>query len=288
MNRNTEYELFTQDIYQRLLKAEGFDSTKVQHNVKLKGRSGQDHQIDVYWEYTIGGVTQKVAIECKNYNRPIPIRNVRDFSGVLNDMNNVAGIMVTRMGYQKGAKEYASHYGIKLMELRPPLAPEDYIIAQIRLTTDIHSRRTLFLIDPTWAKNNDINLDAYIKRIKSFGFNKESDPYPRHIPLQTINDHLYSKEEQIIGSIKEYEAKETEMNKDKESPDDIRFPLKDTYVMLSDGFIKINEILFSHLNEHIVQDIAIDAGNLVEAIMKDALSGESKIITHEPKSTSPK
>lgn len=50
MNPNTEYEKFTQEIYQQLLN-EDFGNIKtvnVLHNVKLKGRSGQEHQIDVY------------------------------------------------------------------------------------------------------------------------------------------------------------------------------------------------------------------------------------------------
>lgn len=68
MNPNIEYEKFTQEIYQELVNADVLKTTEVQHNVKLKGRSGQEHQIDVYWEYEIAGTKHKVAIECKNYN----------------------------------------------------------------------------------------------------------------------------------------------------------------------------------------------------------------------------
>ena len=53
MNPNTEYELFTQQIYQQLVNLDVKWKTKVQHNVKLEGRSGQKHQIDVYWKYEI-------------------------------------------------------------------------------------------------------------------------------------------------------------------------------------------------------------------------------------------
>ena len=63
MNPNIEYEKFTQEIYQELVNADVLKTTEVQHNVKLKGRSGQEHQIDVYWEYEIAGTKQKVAIE---------------------------------------------------------------------------------------------------------------------------------------------------------------------------------------------------------------------------------
>lgn len=108
MNANIEYEKFTQEIYQELVNADVVKSTKVKHNIKILGKSGQKHQIDVYWEYEIAGVLHKVAVECKNYNKPIPISKVRDFYGVLSDLDNVSGIMVTKIGYQEGAKKLAA------------------------------------------------------------------------------------------------------------------------------------------------------------------------------------
>ena len=114
-----EYELLTKEIYQTLLNAEGLKTIDVCHNVKVKGKAFE-HQIDVYWEYEIAGIKHKVAIECKNYNTEVSVGKVRDFYGVLADIGNVSGIMVTKIGFQKGAKEYAQHYGINLKELREP------------------------------------------------------------------------------------------------------------------------------------------------------------------------
>ena len=99
MNTNTEYERFTQEIYQQLVNTDVVKATQVLHNVKLEGRSGQKHQIDVYWEYEIAGNKHKVAIECKNYNRPVPISVVQSFKGVLDDLNGVNGIIVTKKGF---------------------------------------------------------------------------------------------------------------------------------------------------------------------------------------------
>lgn len=79
MNQNTEYERFTQEIYQQLVNTDVVKATQVLHDVKLEGRSGQKHQIDVYWEYEVAGNKHKVAIECKNYNRPVPISVVQNF-----------------------------------------------------------------------------------------------------------------------------------------------------------------------------------------------------------------
>jgi len=124
---NIEYEKFTWEIYQELVNADVLKATKVQHNVKQKGKSGQEHQIDMYWEYEIAGIKHKVAIECKNYNKNVAIGKVRDFYGVLIDLTNVSGIMVTKIGYQKGAKEYAAEYGISLKELRTPKSMQKVI-----------------------------------------------------------------------------------------------------------------------------------------------------------------
>ena len=60
-----DYERFVQKVCQMLLKAEGKDTTKVERDVKLKGVSGQEHQIDVYWEYKQIGITYQTAVECK-------------------------------------------------------------------------------------------------------------------------------------------------------------------------------------------------------------------------------
>ena len=72
MNASTEYELFTREVYRQLSAYHNTCFTKVQHNIKLKGRSGCEHQIDVYWEYIKDGITHRVAIECKNYNKAVP------------------------------------------------------------------------------------------------------------------------------------------------------------------------------------------------------------------------
>ena len=120
MNKNTEYELLTQDLYQSLLNAEGVKTITVQHNVIVRGKA-YEHQIDVLWEYEYEGVVRKCAIECKNYSVRLSIGKVRDFYGALLDIGNIDGIMVTKVGYQKGAKEYAQYYGINLKLIREPV-----------------------------------------------------------------------------------------------------------------------------------------------------------------------
>ena len=127
MNPNTEYERFTQEIYQQLVNLDVVRTTTVQHNVKLEGRSGQKHQIDVYWEYEIAGNKHRVAIECKNYNKQVPIAKVRDFKGVLDDLNGVNGIMVTKVGYQEGAKHHYDERQV-ILDLQEGVPPAQRVL----------------------------------------------------------------------------------------------------------------------------------------------------------------
>ena len=146
MNDNIEYEKFTQVIYNEILKNLYVKNIEVKHNVKLTGKSGQKHQIDVYWEYQYDNTTFKIVIECKNYNHTVSIGKVRDFFGVLYDLENVKGIMVTKKGYQEWAKKFGEHYGIDLMELREPEDGEA-IIGESIFCIDYSIRHRLFLID---------------------------------------------------------------------------------------------------------------------------------------------
>ena len=65
MNPNREYEIFTQEVYQYLVNNDVVKNTLVQHDVKLMGRSGQEHQIDVYWEYEMSGNREIIIDGCK-------------------------------------------------------------------------------------------------------------------------------------------------------------------------------------------------------------------------------
>ena len=159
INENTGYEIFAQDIYQTLLDSEDIKPIKIQHNVDLEGRSGCKHQIDVFWEYEIAGVTHRVAIECKNYNTSdVPIGRIRDFFGALIDIGNINGIFVCKKGYQSGAIKFAEYYGINLKELRVPVDSDwegRIQTIQINLSAlHINIKKRLTIFDNDWLKLN--------------------------------------------------------------------------------------------------------------------------------------
>ncbi|AFL52464.1 hypothetical protein USDA257_c39200 [Sinorhizobium fredii USDA 257] len=120
----TEYEKLARDIYERIIRAEGVETIEVEHNKIVTGKSGCNHQIDVYWEFRIAGKTYRTAIECKAFSSEVSIGRIRDFYGVLVDVNNLSGLFVTKVGFQSGARRFAEHYGITLKELREPTATD--------------------------------------------------------------------------------------------------------------------------------------------------------------------
>ena len=276
MNPNIEYEKFTQEIYQELVNADVLKTTDVQHNIKLKGRSGQEHQIDVYWEYEIAGTKQKVAIECKNYNKTVGIGKVRDFYGVLYDLNNVAGIMVTKIGYQKGAKEYASEYGISLKELRAP-NPGEAIIGEVEMNFDISVRRCLFLVNADYAETDKFSVTKYKHFLDWMSLNNESSwASSTHVPLVLVERNIVNSNGVTIVTLEKIEE---ELPKDSDS--DIVFKYEDAYVNTRWGKIKINEIKYEYEYKNEKKIIAIDAQDFVKAILKDALNGEIKLIANK-------
>lgn len=275
MNQNIEYEKFTQEIYQELSNARGI-TTNVEHNVKLTGKSGQKHQIDVYWEYKIAGVQYKVAIECKNYGRKLSVDKVNAFRGVLADLIDVKGIMITPKGYQAGAKKIADSCGINLKELRTPSEEDDCIVAEINLSFGISLTQRLFSLDNDWAKANNINWLSYRNFIAHF-LQRGDDWGEDYLPLDTAGDDILDEKGIVITTFDKLES---------ELPQKTAhvFDFKNAYVITCNwGKVKIKTIKYINSKTHKQTSITLDARNITKAILKDALSGEIMFFSKEAK-----
>ena len=114
------YELLVREIYQQMLDQDQAQNVVVQHNVQKQGRA-TSHQIDVYWEFCLGGVTHKVAVQAKRWKNPIRKGDVLTFKGVLEDLPGTIGITVTSSRYQRGAVDVAKASGIMICNLQENL-----------------------------------------------------------------------------------------------------------------------------------------------------------------------
>lgn len=266
MNKNTEYEKFAQEIYQELANSQGI-TTEVKHNIKLTGKSGQKHQIDVYWEYTKDGIQHNVIIECKNYKKEVSIGKVRDFSGLLCDLENVSGIMITKVGYQKGAKKYADYYGINLKELRAPNG-EECIIGKTHVDITVGIRRVLFLPDEEWCKVNNVNT-SQLKDFLLF-FSQPDDTWIEdgYLPLSIIGKDIVNESGKSIKTFDELEKNLPESS-------EYTYNFENAYVNSRNlGKVKIRAVKYINIKEEKDIDISIDARDITKAILKDAINGE--------------
>ncbi|HHQ4708860.1 TPA: restriction endonuclease [Aeromonas veronii] len=146
----TEYELFVREFHEKLLRQDGFENLEVKHNVKIKGKSGNKNQIDVYWEVVIAGVTQKFCVECKKWKNRVRKSDVGSFISTINDIGGARGIYVTTKGFQPGAIKLAEENQIILIEATPeitrtPATLEIYLKqvtdVSIEFSKDIHGER---------------------------------------------------------------------------------------------------------------------------------------------------
>lgn len=141
-----EFEIFTKSLYQELLNQQDLKNLKIEHDIKLKGNTTQEHQIDIYWEFEIAGITHKVAVECKDYKNVVSVGKIRDFYGVINDIEGIKGIFVTNKGYQSGAITYAQGKNIDLKVIKNKnITQSDFKDSGI--ITTLNLSMTMFIIE---------------------------------------------------------------------------------------------------------------------------------------------
>ena len=196
---------------------------------------------------------------------------MRDFYGVIDDIDDLQGIMITRKGFQDGAKKYASSKNIHLKELRAPIGKESLAG---RVITDFHisMRRCLYLVDEDWAKQHGFDIKPYLRWLDMMSIEHKSQwVNASYIPIERKSDDIYNSKKEIITSHKEIEATIPDTLEEDSSH---TIPFKDAYIESKYwGFVKIKEIKYEYKNETRRSIMDIDARDFIEAILKDVESG---------------
>ncbi len=102
------------------------------HDLRLRGSSGVQHQIDV----VVGDDHKHVLVETKDYNTTIGLPIIRNFWGAVEDIRPDEAFVVTTVGFTQPAVQYAEAKGIHLALLRPP-EEEDWEGVCRRVQVDI-------------------------------------------------------------------------------------------------------------------------------------------------------
>lgn len=117
MKKGEYFESFVAYVYSNLLKFSDCNSI-VSRNISIKGLSGSTHEFDVYYDFYHLDMLFRVAIECKDWERPVDKGRVQEFWAKIDDLNNIAGVMIAKSGYQAGALQFAESKGIMLLTIQ--------------------------------------------------------------------------------------------------------------------------------------------------------------------------
>ena len=253
---STEYEKLVQETYQAILDQEtDIKNIVVQHNIKLEGKSGASHQIDVYWEFKIADNIYRTCIECRNYTSNIKKSRVVEFKGILDDIGNTNGIIVTTVGFQEGALTYANHHGIRLLLINRLIQKIEAkldvcfpIIDNIQLEFD--KKQALSVLEAAGVE--DFSLQAQ----------------PQDIILYDENGNQTRK----LG-----EALLESTNKTGQ----INVKLDGEYLKTPHGLLRLNSISFDYKQDIFKDKIIIGGDFIAKTAIEDVLKNTSKYIFND-------
>lgn len=258
---SADYEKLARKIYEDILAFDGVNNIEVKHNIKIKGKSGVDHQIDVFWEYKYAGVSHRVLIECKHYSDPVSLLHVRNLHGLITDIPNSTGLLVTTVGYQSGVVEYANFYGMGLKLIRKPKGEDwDGCIQIVNIEVQL-------------LGNNYINFKLEFDG-KHSPTKELSEKYPS--VLQIASTDISIKDEGL-------DAVPFDVWLDRHIPvgaegfgvecEKILTPENSYLVTLNAQELKLGRIIVTYISSEVLQNLEIDAMNLVEAVLEDFNTG---------------
>lgn len=90
----------------------------VQHNQRIKGRSGRVRQLDITISQKVGLYPVLIVIECKRYRRLVGIEKVESFVTKLRDVGASHGVMISNTSFDAGAKAIAKDNMVTLLSYR--------------------------------------------------------------------------------------------------------------------------------------------------------------------------
>jgi hypothetical protein len=120
-NTGKPYESLTLRVFDEILRQNRATTYRIEHDLVLQGKEAS-HQIDVLWEFDLGGIRYLTIVQCKDWNYSVKQEHLFSFKTVLGDIpGQPRGVFVTRHGFQEGAIEFARKNGIILYVLREPV-----------------------------------------------------------------------------------------------------------------------------------------------------------------------
>lgn len=92
------------------------ENTQIYSNYKIPNESGNNREIDIFIVSKINDFEINIAIECKDYNKKIPVEKIEAFESKCNRIKQInKKIFISSNGFQSDAINSAKYYGIELL-----------------------------------------------------------------------------------------------------------------------------------------------------------------------------
>jgi hypothetical protein len=112
MNKGATFESYVHFVYDAILNLRG-EKIQVSRNTVFRINERESYEIDIYYEFVHAGVSHRVAVECKDWRKPVDQGQVLLFHQKIKNIGDeVVGVFVSRAGYQSGAIQVAKRHGI--------------------------------------------------------------------------------------------------------------------------------------------------------------------------------
>jgi hypothetical protein len=112
MKKGATFESYVHYVYDSILNLRG-EKIQVSRNTVFRVNERESYEIDIYYEFVHAGVRHRVAVECKDWKKPVDQGQILLFHQKIKNIGDeVVGVFVSRKGYQAGAVEVAKRHGI--------------------------------------------------------------------------------------------------------------------------------------------------------------------------------
>ena len=208
LKNGSSFESFVSYVYSKLLSLNGYNEVVVSKNVKIKDSDDVVNEFDVFYEFSHLNLTCKVAIECKDWNYPVSVNEVRDFCRKIESIEfcQIIGVMVAKKGYQSSAISFAKARGIKLLTVDDlPKVPE--IVAGMISNAFLPESNAVG--DPFWTLmrvQNGHLTGEYISIHKQFDDDRPTIPLLfSKVLAQNLLDMQMEKDDWCVRGISQYQ-----------------------------------------------------------------------------------
>jgi hypothetical protein len=133
-NTGATFESYIHYVYSTLLNLKG-EQVQVSRRTIFRCADEVTYEVDIFYEFMHVGVRHRVAIECKDWAKPVDQGRIFEFHQKIKNIgSDIVGVFVSKAGYQSGAINAARKHGILTLKADDLPTIADLLASTIRAT----------------------------------------------------------------------------------------------------------------------------------------------------------